>query len=765
MSFYRHGDGLFWSSLFSIEGRMGQLLEDLSRHLPDYTAQKLATAMLGSREMRSSYLKETDPLVQSACERVAIKFMLHDCELAEKLLDEEELDKANELFARKQYSAKLLKKLACILWRLLIDFSKINIQAEKIFIIPIVDEYRIAQEEEILRSFGALKKAMEDITSGVKRECYYQADQVFRREGAPLADQLNQLLIEKYGYDFNKAHSRKYDGRLSTLLFDSEEKINNSILQKALLNNEQFWAKHENFSVLTFLNEIAERNGIRHAQKVLLFIFDNLKKTGETDIVFKNRFPLYTCKYQLLRESLEYQAFRFSFMRLEAYCDLSPLKSVSLCCPMTKADPEHIGIGKRMWERFISEYNYPDNRDAVHRYISDEINRFISGDTHSDSDIAVILDSAPFRYYADSEDRRLFTAYHPDCFSYENIMNRVYLKAYAVTLLSDDDGTRFSYLQRIFVDLIKTIEKRTGICTSHQLDTASRDKHYQKLKEMLLSYGIEASDQSKRDYVISLLDRDTALMEEADRFPMLEQIGDSIYGLAVAELLFFNPDSLFYPKDSYDPNGYSIAERFEMFKRAEAQVLIAKKNKIDEMYLQVGLPAKFVEYDSAFFNFETLSKEQLGSLNQERYLADSLEMIIGAVSVDKGVTAALNFAKQLLKDAYPTHFTREIHLEDRNGSFKDIDREYWQRILPGLYSNMTQAHRVIWDALNKAVLTASIGTDDIEKRRFITNSFGNTAIYGEDITWPFNDYLHCGFDFVLKKYRDSVRRYYENKNN
>ena len=78
---------------------------------------------------------------------------------------------------------------------------------------------------------------------------------------------------------------------------------------------------------------------------------------------------------------------------------------------------------------------------------------------------------------------------------------------------------------------------------------------------------------------------------------------------------------------------------------------------------------------------------------------------------------------------------------------------------------MTQAHRVIWDALNKAVLTASIGTDDIEKRRFITNSFGNTAIYGEDITWPFNDYLHCGFDFVLKKYRDSVRRYYENKNN
>ena len=81
---------------------------------------------------------------------------------------------------------------------------------------------------------------------------------------------------------------------------------------------------------------------------------------------------------------------------------------------------------------------------------------------------------------------------------------------------------------------------------------------------------------------------------------------------------------------------------------------------------------------------------------------------------------------------------------------------------------MSDAHRIIWNALNKVVLIASLGTDDKDKRRYITNSFGNTAIYGEAIehgvSWPFYYYLHNGLDFVLQKYRDAIRDNYTKNN-
>ncbi len=764
MSINRHGDGLFWSSLFSISGEQQKQLINRIKEFPiNYTSQWLATRMLDFSGMNFSEYRADDPYVQTACEHVALKFMLCDSNFAKDILSDEELEKANEVFARKQYNSKLLKKLLCGFLMLLNDRSSDH-RVGGLFTLPIIDEFRKVQEEEISRSFGELKKTIEKLASGVKNNCYCIAEREFNLGNMYLNEDLNRFVLSKTNYDFNKASECRAYKQRSTLLFNKEDIVSNSILQLALVNDLNFWSKHENFSIITFLNEIVKLNDVRHAEKVLSFIFENLQKMPNMNIVLENSFPLYMSKYNELVDSLEDQAFRFSFKKLESYCDVSRLKSVLLCHPMSKVDTIFFEIGKKVWERFISEYNYPNDYEVVNRYLSDEINRFIAGDTHNYDDIAVILDAAPFRYSADSEDRRLFEAYHPDCFTSENIWNRVYLKAYAVTLLSEDEQTQFSYLQRIFVDLIKTIEKRIKICTVHQVDTTTRDKHYLKLKKMLSSYGIEANDEYKSNYIISLLDRDTALIEEAEVFPMLEQAGDAIYGLAVAELLFYNPNNLFYPKDTYDPSGKNIAERFEKYTRAEAQVLISKKHKINEMYLQTGLPAKYTEFGSIFFDYETSDEEQLQSLNQEKYLADSLEMIIGAIAIDKGTTCALRFAKQLLKETYPKPFSKEIHIEDRNGHDEDIDWEYWPRILPGPYTDMSDAHRVMWNALNRVVLITSIGTDDKDKRRYITSSFGNTAIYGEendyDVSWPFYYYLHNGLEFVLQKYSDTIRENY-----
>ena len=755
MSMYRHRDGLFWLSLFSIpsEKEKKQLLKWINERHIDYTSQWLASELLEASGMNHSEYRADDPCMQAACEHVALKFMLCDSDLAKDLLSEEELAKANEVYARKQYNSKLLQKLLCDFLNLLLEQRGKN-NLRNLFTIAIIDELRKVQEDEINRTYGALKKAIEKVASGVKSNCYYEAEHSFYGFISPLNESLNDLFFAKTNYNFNQANEHRANNETSTLFCNYEQKVTNSILQLALVDDKSFWGKHENFGVIVFLNEIVKLNDIRHAEKVISFIAENLKKMAHMDLVFEHGFPLWMSKYDELVESLEDQAFRFSFKRLEAYCDLSKIKNIPLCHPMSEADPAFFEIGKHVWGRFIRDYNYPSNFKAVESFFANEVNRFISGETHEHSDIAAILDAAPFRYSADNEDRRLFSAYHPNCFSFENIWKRVYLKAYAVTLLSDDEQMQFSYLQRIFVDLIKAVERRIGICTVHQLDTETREKHFNELKTLLGVYGIEATNEHKNDYIISLLDRDTALIEEADAFPVLEQIGDAIYGLAVAELLF------------YDPDTEGMAEKFEHFTRAEAQVLISKKQGFDKLYLQIGLSAKYVEYDTLFYDIETFNEEKIQKLNREKYLADSLEMIIGSVYRDLGIEQAIGFAKQLLLKTFPKQLRKEVRPTEENKHNKDIDMDYWSRILPSPCSVMTDELRTLWNALDKVILIASLGTDDKDKRRYITNSFGNTAIYGEShnygVAWAFHDYLNKGLMSVLEKYGETIRDNYKN---
>ena len=755
MSMYRHRDGLFWPSFFSIpsEKEKKQLLKWINERHIDYTAQWLASKMLELSGMGLFEYRSDDPCMQAACEHVALKFMLCDSDLAKDLLNEEELAKATEVYARKQYNSKLLQKLLSDFLNLLHICNSNSLK--NLFTISILDEIRKTKEEESNRAYGILKKKIEKVAAGVKNECYSNAEYLPLNIDSKLDDNLNSVFIEKTNYDFNKANERHAYNGTSTLFCNYEQKVSNSILQLALVDDTEFWANHENFGVVTFINEIAKQNDVRHAEKVLSFIAENLQKMPHMQLVFEHHFPLWMSKYDELVERLEDQAFRFTFNRLEDYCDLSKVKHVPLCHPMSKADPTFFEIGRHVWERFIREYNYPNDHEKVESYLSNEVKRFISGDTHENNDIAVILDSSPFRYSADNEDRRIFTAYHPDCFSFENIWKRVYLKAYAVTLLSDNEQIQFSYLQRIFVDLIKSLERRIGICTVHQLDTSTRDKHFEELKKILGTYGINATEEHKNDYIVSLLDRDTALIEEAESFPILEQIGDAIYGLAVAELLF------------YDPDTEGMAEKFEHFTRAKAQVLISKKQGFDKLYLQIGLPAKYVEYDTLFYDIETFNEENRQALNKEKYLADSLEMIIGSVYRDSGIEKAIGFAKQLLLKTFPKQLRKEVRPTEENRHNTDIDMDYWSRILPSPCSVMTGELRTLWNALDKVILIASLGTDDKDKRRYITRSFGNTAIYGEryihGVTWAFHVYLNNGLMSVLEKYGEIIRDNYKNE--
>ena len=758
MSIYRQRDALFWASFFSVsEKEKKQALKQIQDYPVNFDRQSFAQYVLDATGISLSDIRCDNPATQSACEHVALKFMIADSDFAKDFLDSEEYEKAKQTFARKQFNSKVLQKL---LNNFLTALSQRRHNTlSNLFTIAILDEIRIAEEEEADRTYGALKKVIEKVAAGVKSGCYFEAEHGCYEWKNNLPEELNGFFIAKAEYNFNKWNIYgRYDS-FSTLNCGHERQANNAILQTALLKDPNFWASHEHFSIAGFLNEIAKQNDEKHAEKVASFLLDNLQKMPNMKLVFKNGFPLWMSEYEELVAALEAQAHRFAFKRLEPFCDVSVLNEVALCYPMSRADAKCFEIGRSVWEKFIREYNYPSSGDAVQNYLNAEVNKFVSEETHANDDIAVILDGTTFRYSADNADRRLFAAYCPDCFSAENIWKRVYLIAYAVTLLPADKNTQFAYLQRIFVNLIKTVEERLGICTAHQLDESSRNQRYEELKNKLSSFGVSVSDTHKEDYIVSLLDRDTALLSEAKLFPELEQLGDAVYGLAVAELLFYRPQT------------EEMAKQFENYTRAEAQVKISVKNGFDKLYLQTGLPAKYVEYDTMFTNTEAyvLKEEELQTLNQEKYLADSLEMIIGTVCKDSGVFEAIRLAKELLMKTFPKVFTGEIHPTDESIRNSAIEQDYWSRILPALCSDSYDDYTATLSrALDKLMLCVSIGTDTKEKRQFITYSFGGSGMYGDDdgtSSWFFYQYLTGGLSSVLEKYKATVQSYYQKNKN
>ena len=99
MSIYRQRDGLFWLSFFSIQNEKEKkiLLKRIKENHIDYTANWLALKMLEISGMDYNEYRADDPCMEIACERVALKFMLCDSDLAKDLLTEEDVEAGKKL--------------------------------------------------------------------------------------------------------------------------------------------------------------------------------------------------------------------------------------------------------------------------------------------------------------------------------------------------------------------------------------------------------------------------------------------------------------------------------------------------------------------------------------------------------------------------------------------------------------------------------------------------------------------------------------------
>ena len=757
MSIKGQGDGLFWPSLFYVSDEEKKnpslLIQNLIQN--DYSSESLTRHMTDASGISTHNIGCSDPTLIEACERVALKFMLSDSTLAKEILSTEELDRAINSYERGQLNSKLLKRLLSVFVELISrSQSECYDGIKNIFTIPLLGELAAAKDKRVISELGELKRAIDKIVSGVKSDCYLIAE----RAGldVALSEELNSLLADKIGYDFNAM-------RTDDLYNQADEA---AILRSALLDDDAFWSLHQSFNVIKFINTVCKKNDLRHAEKLLYHIADNLMRSNNTRLVIEAKLPLPLANKSRLTDDLSLYAHRSSLSPIAKYSDPERVPKALFSYPVSEALPECIEAGKRLWNRFI-ESNYNENSAKVMSFIDGEISIYSSCDgitpyslEASRLGVAPLLDSTPYSYIIKGSQRSALTLFYPAFFSRGNILARIHLTAYAVTLLTDDESARISYLGAIFARALCRIEEILGIPTLHQLDTTSREEHYSVLKSKLADYGISINDSNKKNYVIALLDRDIALMDEAREFAHLEQIGDAIYGLAVAELLFYNPDNIYYHGEIYDPYGSKLLSDFESFTRAEGQVLISKRSGLDKLYLDSGLSRKITSTLPSFED-KFLDKDELLPLGEEKHLADELEMIIGAVYLDLGIDEAMKLAKMLLRESFKKDFEREVYPTEQARKDETIGYEYWSRVLPAPLSDISAAQRMLRRALDKLALTLAIGTDTNEKRRFIT-SLGRRNIRDE-ISWELYDYLTCGLSAFIGKYEGEIRELYTNK--
>ncbi len=755
MSFERRGDGFFQPPL-SIFKKQDEYIKYLKANPPEpATEQDLSLQMCGSIPIHTEAQRE---ILKKACNRVALFIMLEESKYAERLLTAEEYEKAYNSYRRKQYDSKLLKRLLDYFGVLLnLSFRDLGGSEERFtlyYLGNIKREYLLIEEELVSKEFAPLKAVINEVASGVLSSCYLEHGVLDRYHITSIPEHYNDILKEKAGYDYNKAHG-KGGTRFSYLFRLESSDLLFSLWQSCLLDDAKFWEGYKDFSVFSFLESVRSANSPRHADKIFAHICRELLKKPNIALLMKHGLPLYMNDEATLIEQLEDQAYRHSFSRLRSYCNIDLLKEEKLCVPMSRVEEEKLKIGKELFERWIKEYNFPTDGERVLEYIRTELDAFSKNETPDRSALAVILDGHFFGFYPWCNDRLVFSLYCPDCFSGENILFRAYAVAYAVTRLSDSELARFGFLNRIYVDLLLALEERLGIYTSHKQDLSSRNASYKALKDKMSELGEDISDTHKESYIIALLDRDVATRSEEEKLPELEQLGDAVYGFAVAERLFYQPKC-----------EESFAKLLEKYSSASAQIEVSKKFGFDKFYLRTAFSAQYEDpfVTGAQNDFISSEAERQNEV-QKKYLADSLEMIIGALCLDKGAERAIAFAKRLLEESFPEDLGgEEIHFSPENlNLFTDV--YYWDRIRPAPSYCTYGDCRNMMLAFDKLMAVLAIGTDNKDKRNYITqNASSPSSLFEKLKFWPFYFYLCKGLPFAIERYSDkAIETYNKNK--
>lgn len=685
----------------------------------------------------------------TACEKAILDFCTESTTFARDTLPEEEYRKAGELCRRKQYESKTLRSLLAKFFRLLKSGGSADARVRRfqdLFLLSIDRTVRALREERADRAFGPLKKQIGKVASGVRAECYALAEGLSDSYEWTLSDGLNAYSADRFSYDFNRAMSPRHD---SLFMKPGRQESLNAALQRLLLDDAAFWKEHPSFSVAGFLRHTEELNGETHARKILAHIYENATASETGARLLKANLPLDYIDGEALRAGMEQRTFRMALARFEGKYDLSKARGMQFCYPYSKT----AGAGGLIahGETIISDLFravYPDGSETAIGFVRSELENPSPVMEGKPWTLRDVFDSFTFGYWKDCDDRAVANLFCPGYSDAENIWDRCCIMACAVESFSTGREDCLRNLFEIYYDVFQSIGERLGLKTSYQRDAAGREERYRILKDTLKENGVGISDSRQSDYTVSLLDRKVAVAAEMERFPVLEQMGDAVYGMAVAEMLFYDPGS--------DREG--MAREIESRIRASSQVKVAKKMGLDRLYLSATSMQRKYADDVLINPSFPQDYSATGDAGEEKYLADSLEMVLGAVCLDCGQDTAVTLAKKLIRDAYPGEFGRERRdiLTELSG---ETGEDYWNQILPAPFSEKDRCQDAVWKAARRLAAACILGTEDRKARQTITYIFDDRIFGCRDIltiSLPCYVYMHEGIGEVISRFRETV---------
>lgn len=700
----------------------------------------------------------SEPFKVQLCRRVLLNACINLTDFAKTMLDsEDEYEKVAELYARKQYNAKLLNKLLARFLHI-VRYGQNYDKLSLILSGNIAQELGNIQDEQMQGQYGILIKHLSKIISGVHNKCFggmlkiennakhydcYDCAQYLHKEKEILVE----YIATKYSYQYQEAFSRQNMSAWIDNMFrydSGKADRQNQTLQSLLMKDDGFWSSHQNFDIIAFLALVLRHNGESKAYKIIDYIFDNINKDEFLRGMKEHNLPLVWVSKEEVISKIAYNCYSMAFDRFgRSMLIEDQLEMIGYPLYDHSNIEEIISEGKRIFEHCIRDMyasEYEKVLDIL--YDIDIVCQAQRGFTIGD-----YLDHFIYTYMLrESMDKSIADTLCPGFNSKQNVLNRTYILSYLTREIAGKEVN--AYLYELYYDIFKFIEQEYGLHTRYQLDRTSREKAFTGLVKLLSKYGVDISTtEYKEQYIISMLDRKVATLEEASQFAELEQLGDGIYDLAVCELLFFNPK-------------VKTFEQREDLISAKGQIKISDKIGLSKLYVDSSSISHYGKYSDEDVIFEGGLD---GNVGKQTCYADSLEMVLGTLAKDNGVPTALDFAKQIISETYPNlgeqlKLTNCIDLIRYKKVHPNIDMQWLEEFFARTreycqnpYAEQSKIQVYIGIALNKILGCMIYGNDTPDKRWQIAHRY-----FSLDDREMIADYIRNGYDFVAKEYKEII---------
>ena len=675
--------------------------------------------------------------------QVMLEYLIQEDALKYFCFDED-YEKITKIVERKQINSKILIE---VLGRVSYVFNSFRTDiANLAFILNNDIKRKIVEYNNnyVIKTMGPLKQKIDKIASGVNIKCYLGFNQNYHT--IKISDNIKTYIKEKSGYDLDNS-----DYRYKNKMFFEK------VLSRAIIDDDSIWNFEEYYygrTILSFVTLVEKYNDIKHATKIIDYAFEEACKDKKIKYLYDNKLPFFL--YNIEEDMIDWSINRLS-VYLSKTVDFKIKKEElnGFLYPLYDGYKDFIFEGKEIFKSFL-KFTYPKDFEKAEEEFNNLDNviqesQQIGAMTRRELTVRFILNYHILGYDNVELKEKYLSLYCKDFLNDNSVLGRFYYRIYIINKYAKDYSNECIY--EYLYEILKLIEEKNNFKSAFVLDTNLRESKLQILKDVLSKYDINIDDKYKDLYIISLLDRKYATAQEAARFAELEQFGDAIYDLAVDNILFYDPE---------DRNSLDHQNREELVK-ADAQIKVSKYLGIDKAYISKFNDAINKKYD----NYEAF-ENGINDSRDGHYLADSLEMVIGAVAKQYNVQKALDFATKIILEANP-----ELPTPVTFGNFDPIylyneskaDKDYLNKIYPGPFSDEHEYYSEyisIGYALSKLLKIAIIGNDTVEKRKLIANNLNKVlpddrydGYYQYVVT-----YLYYGIEETIKRYQTIVESSY-----